>query len=172
MGNHQRGLAFAGLGHGPQRNLAAVGRLHIDALQRVDLGLPVGVHLEHDIILIGRRIDGRDPALAECAVQRVVDDLRRDAELGGAVAVNVEDDLEPAILQVGADIAQLRQCAEPREQYVEPVIELLPVLILQGELELALALAGADIEILDRLQIGARARQCGERFPQFVDDRR
>ena len=56
------------------------------------------------MILVQRRIHGRDLALAEGVVERVVDQLRRDAETRRRAAVDITIGLQPVVLLIAVDI--------------------------------------------------------------------
>ena len=82
------------------------------SLQRVRVLLEARVHFHHHVILVQRRVHGRDLALAEGVVQRVVDQLaaRRPAATpcrGRSPASS----RRPSILLVGVGVADLRQRA-------------------------------------------------------------
>ena len=53
--------------------------------------LELGLHLQHHAVLVRLREDGRDQALAERVVERVVDRRRRDAEPARGLAVDLDD---------------------------------------------------------------------------------
>ena len=63
---------------------------------------------EDDAILVRLRVDGRDLPLAEGVVQRVVDQLRRDAEPAGLAAVDVDEGPQAAVLHL---VGHMRECA-------------------------------------------------------------
>ena len=74
---------------GRQRHLLAGGRrLDVDLVQRVEVALQLRQHLQDHVIAVELREILRDLALAEGVVQRVVDQLRLDAEARGRVAVD------------------------------------------------------------------------------------
>src|SRR3984957_20967804 len=84
----QRRRLDRGCGHGAQGHLAAAGGRQVDRGKRIERGLQVLVRLENDAILVRLGEDGRDDALAEGVVERVVDGRRGDAETAGGVAVD------------------------------------------------------------------------------------
>ena len=53
----------------------------------------------------------RDQPLAERVVERVVDGRDADAEAAGGVAVDVDEGLQAAVLQVAGDVGELRAAA-------------------------------------------------------------
>ena len=66
------------------------------------------VGLQDHAVLVRLREDGRDDALAEGVVERVVDGRRRDAEARGGVAVDGEVGDEPLVLLVARHVRELR----------------------------------------------------------------
>ena len=75
------------VGEGAQRNLLAAGRAHVNLAQGFGILPELRRRFHHHVILIERRVHGGHLALAEGVVERVVDQLRRDAEARGGVAV-------------------------------------------------------------------------------------
>ena len=67
-------------GEGVERNLAAVGALDVEVVERVGGALEVGSDLQDDVVLVLLREDGRDLALCEGVVEHVVDGRGSDAE--------------------------------------------------------------------------------------------
>ena len=86
---------------GAQRHLLASGGLHVDRLQVVGILLEARQHLQHDVVLVQGAEDRRDLALAEGAVERLVDGLRQHTQARGAVAVDDEGGLQATVLLVG-----------------------------------------------------------------------
>src|SRR5439155_11032 len=83
-----------------ERHHVARGAAHVDLRERLG-ALPVlRGHLHHDVVLVERRVDRRDLALAEGVVERLVDHLRGHADARGAGTVDLQRHLEPAILLV------------------------------------------------------------------------
>ena len=66
--------------HGTQRHLRAVRRADVNIVERRGVLPILRRHLHHHMVLIERRIHNRDLPLAEGIVQRVVDQLRTQAE--------------------------------------------------------------------------------------------
>ena len=95
-----------------QRHLRAPRNADVHVVQRVG-GLPeFGRSFHHDVVLVERRVDRRDQTLREGVVQRGVDQLRRHAETGRGVAIDVERGREPLVLPVGVDVDELGQLRE------------------------------------------------------------
>ena len=70
------------------------------------------IGLQDHAVLVRLGEDGRDDALAEGVVERVVDRRRRDAEARGRVAVDGHDERrQAAVLHVGRDVGELGQSA-------------------------------------------------------------
>ena len=101
-------VAEADRGERGQRHELARDRPHVEQLDRGGVRLELGRELHDDLVLVGRRVDRRDLARAVGGVERVLDRLRRDAERGGAVAVDLDVDLRVAQLQVGRHVLQAR----------------------------------------------------------------
>jgi len=93
---------------GAQRHLGAGGRLHVDALERVRIVLELGRDLEDHVVLVELGEDGRDLALAEGVVERVVDGLGQDGQARGEVAVDDQRGHEAAVLLIARHVAKLR----------------------------------------------------------------
>ena len=85
---------------------------HVDPRQGGRIALVLRHGLEHDAILVGLGIDGRDLALAEGVVERVVDGLHGDAEAAGRLAVDAHHDAQAAVLGFRDDLAQGRREAQ------------------------------------------------------------
>ena len=85
------GLARGPLGEGRQRHLLPGGRrLDVDLVEAVHVALQLGQDLHHHVVAVLLREVLRHLALAEGVVERVVDELRREAVAGGLVAVDGE----------------------------------------------------------------------------------
>ncbi len=91
-----------------QRHLAAAGRTQIDVIELARIALELRRHLQHHVILVELGEHGRDLALAERVVERVVDGRGRDAEARGGVAIDHQMRIQAVVLLIGRDIAQLR----------------------------------------------------------------
>ena len=147
----------------------AGGGLDVDRLQRVRVLLVGGRDLEDDVVLVERREDVRDLALAEGVVERVVDELRQDAEPRGRVAIDDERGLQPAVLLVGGDVAEPLDRPELREHPRGEGVELAEIRALQRVLVLRIAHAPADPHVLHRLEEEGRPRHVGELPAQALD---
>src|SRR5215468_8648113 len=147
-----RGGALREVGEGGERNLLARARLDVDRLERVGILLVLRRHLEDHVVLVERRVDVGDLALAEGVVERVVDELGEDTETRGGVPVDDERGLEPAVLLVRRDVAQPLDGAELGEHARGKGVQLVEIRALQRVLVLRVAHAAADTHVLHRLQ--------------------
>ena len=66
--------------------------------------LEFGIDLQHHVVLVERGVHGRDDALAEGVVERVVDGRGQDAEARGDLAVDRDVEQRPGILLIGGDV--------------------------------------------------------------------
>ena len=129
-----------------------------------------GVDLEDDAVLVQLREDGRDLALAERVVERVVDRLRRDAEARRGVAV----DHEPR-LQARRSAGRWRRRAAPaapaavRRSRGAQTVKLLAVGIFEAVLVLRPADAILDRQVLHRLHVQRDAVDLGQLRLQAAD---
>ena len=114
----------------------------------------------------------RHLALAVGIVQRIVDQLRRDAEAGGLVAVDGELELRRISEKVGRCVSKLGQGAHPVEHLLRPLDQLVDVDCLQRILESAAPDAPADSDVLRHLQREVCALHLCELRPQPIDDLR
>ena len=158
------------MGDGAQGNLLAAGRAHIDVAQGLRV-LPVprgGLH--HHVILVQRLVHGRDLALAEGVVQRVVDQLRRDAEARGGLAVVGDQGLQAAVLLVAVDVDDDGDGFQLLEHAGRVSDQILQVVAAHGELVLRGAVPSADAQVLGGLQVEGRAGNPGELRAQALHD--
>ena len=92
----------------------------VDVLQRLRVLPVLRRHLHDDVVLVERIVDRRDLALAEGVVERVVDHAGVDAEPRRGRAVDHQIGLEPLVLLVGVDVAQLGQLLQRLEDLGRP----------------------------------------------------
>ena len=85
------------------------GRRHIELRQRRRIALIFRLRLENDAVLVGLAVDRRNLPLPEGVVERVVDDLHRDAEPAGLLAIDLDHRAQAAFLHLGGDVAQQRR---------------------------------------------------------------
>src|SRR5215470_9686019 len=154
-----------------QRYLRATrGLAHIDLVERFRR-LPIlwsGFH--HHVVLVERRVDRRDLALAERVVQRGVNELRAYAEARGGVPVDHERGLQPLVLHVGVDVGELWQVVERCANARLPGTELGEIVCLQRVLIRCVALPAADADVLHGVQEQIGPRLLGELDAQTGDD--
>ena len=96
--------------------------------------------LHHHVILVQRLVHGRDLALPESIVERVVDVAVRNAQPRGRIAIDHNLRFQAFVLLVGVDIAQFGQRAQLLQQIAAPVVQVLQIVALKRVLELRLAL--------------------------------
>ena len=162
MRQQQRRGGFLEPRDGRQRHLRVVGAGHPQQPQHAGVLLPRGVGFQHHPILVGLPEDGGDLALPEGVVQRVLDRLHRHTQPHRRVSVDVDERAESVLLLVGGDVAQRRQRGQFGQQPRRPGRELHRVGIHQRVLELGATDAGADLNVLHRLEIGGQARLPGD----------
>ena len=126
--------------------------------------------LQHDAVLVGLGIDGRDLALAEGVVERVVDGLHGDAEAACGLPVDLDEGAQAAVLGLGDGVAQHGRHAQLFNQAGGPQRDFLRTAADQRVLVLRAALAGADLDVLHRLEEHDHARHGRYRALQAVDD--
>ena len=105
------------------------------------------------MILVQLREQGRDLALAEAIVQRVVDILCRNAETRSGRAVIAQGRLASLGLLIASDVGELRQLLESREEFRHITAEFLRARILQTVLVLRAADDILDRDVLHRLHV-------------------
>ena len=157
----ERSIAMLDAGDVGERNLLAIGGGDEHLAERLRTDLEARRHFEHDAILVGLGVDRRDQPLAERIVERIVDGRDPDAEAAGGVAIDVEEGLEAAVLQIAGDVGQVGRLLQPLDQLRHPLAETARVRILQRELELGAAHAVLDREVLHRLHVDRRSRARG-----------
>ena len=113
--------------HGTERDLRTARRGNVDAGQRGRIVLERLHRLQHDAILVGLRIDGRDLPLPETVVEGVVDRLHRDAEPAGDLAVDPHECAQAAVLGLRDDVAQHGGVAHLVDEPLRPVGDFLCV---------------------------------------------
>ena len=167
----ERRRALLDEGEGGEGHLAGRRGPEVDLLQGLRALAEVGLHLQHHPVLVELGEDGRDLALAEGVVERVVDHLGRDAESGGGGAIDAHGGLETLILLVARHVAELGQCAEALHEPGRPGGELDEIRILQAVLVLRPAHAIFHGQVLDGLEIERDPADLGKGGAQAVDHR-
>ena len=79
-------------------------RVHVDLAQEQRILPEFGRHLHDHVILIQRRIHGRDLAFAEGIVKGVVNQLRRNAEARRGGPIILHEGLEAVVLLIGVHV--------------------------------------------------------------------
>ena len=113
------------------------------------------------MILIQLGEHGGDLALAEGAVERIVDSGDGQTEPRCRVAVDGDPGLQAVILLVRAEVDNLRQFAQARHHLGRPFVELLEVFALERVLVGGATHAAADLDILHGPQEKRRAGHAG-----------
>ena len=126
-------------------------------------------HFHHHVILVELGVDDRDFGLAEGAVERAVERLRRLAQPRRGHAVVGEHLLQAAVLLVGVHVLQVGKLPHVLKQDRAPVRQVVDVVGLNRVLVQRVAAAAADAQILRRLQEGGGHGQAVHLGPQPVD---
>ena len=113
-----------------------------------------------------------DLALAECVIERVVDQLRLDSEARRLVAVDRDGQRCAAGLLVGGDAGELGQRFQLVVDFRRPLVDLVEVGVLQRVLEQRPAEPSADIDVLRGLKEQGDALDLRELRLQPPDDLR
>ncbi len=103
----QRGRARLEAGERGEGDGLAALRLDVDVAEGVGALPELGRHLHHHPVLVELGVDGRHLALPEGAVERLVDEPRAHPEPGRGVPIDGERHLQPRVLLVARDVAQL-----------------------------------------------------------------
>jgi hypothetical protein len=146
-------------------------RIHIDAVERSLRALQLGQNLHHHVIAVELSEILRHLPLPERVVERVVDQLRLDAEACRPIAVDGQGQGRTAGLLIARDVAQLGQRLELVEDLRRPSVQLVEIGVLQSVLVLRPRRAPADVDVLRRLQKQCRAFDIGELRTQSPDER-
>src|SRR5579884_4388812 len=85
-------------GERTQRRLYVIESRYVDIFQVFGILPILRIDLHDDVVLIQRRVHGRDLALAEGVVKSAIDRLGSDSEPGGCLPIDVERGFEAAIL--------------------------------------------------------------------------
>ena len=125
--------------------------MHVDIRQRRRPLLKLGLHLQDHPILVQLGEDGGDQPLAEGVVQRVVDQLRSEAEAGCGAAIDVQHRPQALVLLIAGHVTQDWNAVQPPHQSFGPDGELLGIGVFQRVLILRAAHPVLDRQILHRL---------------------
>ena len=143
---------------GAQWNFDAIRRPHINVLQRSGPRLEARIDLHHDVILVQRFVHRRHLPLPQRVIQGVIHHRRREPQARRGVAVVDQVRLQAAVLQVGVGIAQFRKRQQLFQNDACPFLRFLRRVGLNAVLELRIAGAAADADVLGRLKEELRAR--------------
>ena len=103
-----------------QRHLGIERAGQIELRQDRRIALVHRQRFQHHAILVGLAVDGRNLPLREGVVERVGDRLQVDAELAGALAIDVERGAQAALLRFRGDVAEQGIAAQFGDQPVGP----------------------------------------------------
>jgi hypothetical protein len=136
---------------GERHLLAGQRRLQVDAVQRLGIALERRQNLHHNVVAVELREILRDLALPEGVVERIVDQLRLNAEPSGLIAVDRQSQRRPIRLLVAGDVAEFLERLQLFEHARRPGVKFLQVGVLQGVLELRAGRSPAHVDVLRRL---------------------
>ncbi len=146
----------------------AAGGADIDVLQRFGALPELGRDLHHHMVLVEVLVDGRDLALAEGIVERVVDLADVDAEARRGRAVDVQLHLQPLVFLIGADVFEFGDVLQRVGDLGRPFAQFIQRVGLDRVLELREALPSARTNVLTAEQRQARTRHLVEFGAQIV----
>ena len=156
------------MSEGGKRDLIAVGD-HIDAVQRIQVGLEAGINFQHHVILVQLLVDDGNLPLAESVVEGIVDLRRRNTHACRCRPVNDKVRRQAAHLLIAVYIAQFRRRAKRIQQARSPAIQFIKILSGKAVLILRVGMSRSNLQILRRGEIerdaGNMLRVCR------VDDR-
>ena len=136
-------------------------RLDVDLVEAVELALHLRQDLQDHVVAVQLREILRHLPLAEGVVERVVDQLRRDAVARGLVAIDVERQGRAWVCWSVATSRNSGRLLQLVQDLRRPVAEFVEIGILQRVLELRARRAAADVDVLRGLQEQPRAlRPC------------
>ena len=127
------------------------------------------IDLEDHAILVALRVDRRHLALRIGVGERRIDVLDAHAEARGGRPVDLDVELEAALLAVGRDVHHARHVLHVLDRTRHPFQQLVEVGAPQRELVLRAAPAAADAHVLRRKHPHLDARDAREFRPQPVD---
>ena len=90
------------------------------------------------MVLLQRGVHGRDDALAEGVVERVVDRVGQDAVARGDIALDRDVEQRPGIELVGGDVGDAGDRLDLVEEQGRPMAELAGIGVVQRVLKLGL----------------------------------
>ena len=158
-----------------QRHLSArrrQRRRQVEFRERIQRLLHPWRDFENHAVLVRLRVDGRDDALPERVVEKIVDGRGRDAETARGRPVDGQVDRLALVREIAGDVGQLGALAQLLDEARRPVGQRLLARVLDDEVILRAGHRGVDREILDRLHVEADARDHGDGLADVADDRR
>jgi hypothetical protein len=164
VADQQRRLRDADLRDARQWHLAGAAGLarQVQIADRLHGGYRLRLRHENHAILVGLLEDGRDDALAERVVQRVVDRGCRDAVARGKLPVHFDVHAQAVGVQIARDVRDRGNLLHARNQCGHVLIEGLLVRPAQHEVVLVARDRRVERQILLGLQIKADAGHVGD----------
>ena len=153
-----------------QRHRSPARAPHVDVPQEQGILPELRRGLHDDVILIQRRVHGRDLPLPEGVVQRGVDQLRRNAEPRGRLAIVLQQRLHAPVLLVAAEVGDQRHRPQFPEHGRRVPRQVGQVIAPHRELVLSVAHASTDANVLPGLQVQSRPGHPRQLWPQPGDD--
>src|SRR4029079_4388753 len=129
-----------------------VGRLHEDMVEILRALLELRLGLENDLVIVCRRIDGRDLPRAECVIELLAHLIDRDAIDRRLLAIDLDRHLWILYVEIGRDIKQSGDLSDLVAQFGRDAIEAFGIVGLQRVLILTLVQSPTEIDVLDRLK--------------------
>ncbi len=153
---------------GRERHEVAAGGAHEHVREVVRRRPVLGAGAHDDVVFLALRGEARDLLLAEHELERLADILDRDAEVGGAGAVDLDAQVGLVLLVVGIEVDEEPGRLRLRQHAVAPVAQRLVVGAADHELDLLLQAALAERARVDRE--GARAGEVRHLAEHLLDD--
>ncbi len=142
----------------------------IDLVERFRALPELRRHFHYHMVLVELVVDGRNLALAEGIVERVVDLRCGEAEAGCRGAVDLEFDFQPLIAAVRVDVLQFAHVLQCVGDLGHPLLEIFERVRGDGVLVGAVALPPADANVLSALQEEPRTGNIAELGANSLDD--
>ncbi len=156
---------------GGQQNLCpGCASRDVEAAQARRVAAIFGCRFEHDTVLVGLRVNGRDLALSKGVAQRIVDGLHRDAETSGRDAIDGHPGDEAAVDFLRGDIPERRRGLQCIGHLFRPLGHFSHVRARKRVLIAGAARLRRDLNILDGLEVDDRAGNGPDRMFQALDD--
>src|SRR5437879_5522781 len=127
------------------------------------------LHLQDDLIVVGRHVDGTNLPRAIGVVELVADLIDGDAVDRGLFAVDIDRHLRVLDVKVGGDVEQARHLLDLLAHFRSQPVKRLCVTALQDVLILPLRNAATNTEILDALEECLHARDLARGLTQTPD---